>query len=106
MNPMVQQALVSVVRWGLTFGAGILVQHGIWTAPDATQYVTAASLAIVALLWSLWDKYKSRQKLVTALVLPKGATEIEVEGTIAAGAPIPSVLTPKDVVPVSVPSVQ
>lgn len=104
MNPLLQQALGSIVRWLLTFAAGYLVQLGIWTEEDAMKYVGAAALALVALGWSLYQKYKSRLTLVTALATPGRASEAEVEQKIKAEKqkPVPAlppVTTPKTVVP-------
>ena len=98
MNPLAQEALGSIIRWVLTFLAGWFVQHGIWTANDAEKYVAGAALAILALSWSLWAKYKSRLKLVTALGSRAAMSEHEVEYKIAAGHSA-STTTPKDAVP-------
>ncbi len=99
MNPIASAAITSVLRWALAIGAGYLVNHGIWTQADATTYVAAAALGLVALGLSLWDKYKTRIKLLTALTMPAGTTEDAVDAHIAAKLPTPSVTTPPDTVP-------
>ena len=99
MSPLVQEALASVLRWGLALAAGWLVQHGIWTQAAATMYVAAAALALVSLGWSVWQKYVARSKLMTALIMPAGRTENDVARKIASGIGVPSVTTAKDVVP-------
>ena len=85
MNPIFQAALGSLLRWALAVGAGWLVQRGIWTEAEALTYVSAAVLAVLSLLWSLWQKYRQRIKFLTALELPKGSTEGTVAATIAIG---------------------
>ncbi len=75
MNPLLAQALGSVVRSALTLLVPFLVARGIWTPEEATQYVTAATLAIVALGWSLWQKYGSRVDFVNALRAPANTGE-------------------------------
>ena len=91
MPVLLQQALGSIIRWALTFVAGYLVEHGIWTQADAQTYVAAAALAATALLWSLWQKYKSRIHFTTALEMPAGATEQQVHAKVAAGMGAPVV---------------
>ena len=75
MSPMLSAALGSVIRWGLSMLVPYLVSAGIWTADEATTYVTGASLAILALVWSLWQKYRSRLKFLEALDAPAGTPE-------------------------------
>lgn len=100
MNPILQAALGSILRFFLAMGAGYLVKAGVWTGSDAETYVTAAALGLLTLGWSLWNKYKERQKLLTAIALPNLATEEEVVAHIADGKPTPPVTTPIDVTPV------
>lgn len=74
MNPILQAALASVVRWLLAIGAGWLVKAGIWTENDAANYVAAGALAVIALGWSLWHKSAVKKKIETALQMPAGST--------------------------------
>ena len=99
MNPMVEEALGSIIRSVLKIGAGYLVARGVWTPEAAGVYVSAAALAAVGFGWSYWTTYASRKKLVTALASPLRQSETEVERIIASGMPVPSVLTPAAVVP-------
>jgi len=85
MNPLLQAALGSIVRWVLAFVAGWLVQHGIWTQADAETYVAAAALAVVGLLWSLWQKYRTSIVISTALSLPAGSSEEKLAETVSRG---------------------
>lgn len=105
MNPMAQEALGAIVRWALMLVAGYIVQAGIWTGADAERYVGAATLAVLALGWSLWQKYRSRRKLVVALASTEPLSERDVKEQIAAATivtRIPSVKTPANVVPTEI----
>ena len=99
MNTLIQQALGAIIRWFLAWLSGYLVTAGIWKGEDAEKYVAAATLGILALGWSLWQKYKSRSKFLTALMLPPGSTENDVKAHIASGAATPTVTTPSDTSP-------
>lgn len=61
MNPLIQAALGSVLRWGLTIAAGWLVNAGVWSSGEATTYVAGAVLGLLALGWSLWEKYRRHE---------------------------------------------
>ena len=96
MNPMLAEALGSIVRAGLMVLAGFVVKAGIWDAGQAEVYAAAGALAVVGLGWSLWQKYKSRVKLLSALSMTDTTSEANLEVRIAAGAtPTVSVSTPK-----------
>lgn len=99
MNPMLQAALGAILRWGFTFLAGWFVQHGIWTGNEAQMYVAGAALGLLTLAWSLWNKYRGRIKFLTALQMPVGSTEADVESRVASVLPNPSVTTAKTEVP-------
>lgn len=99
MNPILQEALGSILRWGLAAGAGWLVEHGVWTSGNASVYVSAGTIALLSLGWSLWNKYKGRIKLLTALTMPAGTTEAGLQAQIKAGVPTPAVTTPAGTVP-------
>lgn len=105
MPPAVEEALSAILRWAFTFVAGYLVEHGIWTAADAKTYVAGAALAVLGLAWSLWSKYKSRIKFLTALMMEPGSTENDVNNAVSSETKNPSVMTPKDVAPVLPPEV-
>lgn len=98
MNPLVSEALGSVIRWALTGLFGLLVAKGIWTESQAAVYLTAAVGGVLTLGWSLWAKYSSRLKLVTALASPRPMSELEVERVVSANL-APPVALPKERVP-------
>lgn len=99
MNPIVVEALGAILRWLLTLGAGYLVKAGIWTGSAAETYVAAAAMGLLTLGWSLWQKYKTRSRLLTALWMPHGTTEAQLDVHIGGGGQTPSVTTPADTVP-------
>ena len=101
MNPILQEALGSLLRWTLMLGAAYIVKKGIWTEGDATKYVEAGVVALLTLGWSLWEKYKSRIKLLTALTMPIGSTENDLKAAVSTGIDIPALSTPTDVIPAS-----
>jgi hypothetical protein len=94
MNPLLVEALASVVRHVLTIGAGYLVARGIWTPEDASTYAMAGALAIIGTGWGLYQKYTARTKLVTALASSTITTEAAIERKIAQGEQA-EVTTPK-----------
>lgn len=100
MNPMLSAALGSVLRWAFAIVAGVLVNHGIWAKSEAEMYVAAASLATLSLGLSLWSKYHGRIKFLTALQMPQGSTEHDVDQQIAdPQVTNPSVMTKKTETP-------
>jgi len=98
MNPLISEALAAIIRSILMTGAGYLVAKDIWSPEDASKYVAAAALAVVGLGWSLWHKYKSRLKLLTALSSPTQLTEKQAEAVVKAGN-APRASSAKNVVP-------
>lgn len=100
MNPLLVEALGSIVRAALQVGAGWLVGHGIWSQSDAEKYVGALALALITLGWSIWQKHGMRSKLVTALALPAGASEQQVQAMVKnPDVNTPPVTLPKDTIP-------
>lgn len=101
MNPLIIELVGGFVRWLLTFGSGYLVSRGIWTTDQAEHYVVeitaAVATALAALLWTVWQKYHNRVKIVTALAKSQ-MTEQDLEEQIAAGVSAPAT-TPKDARP-------
>lgn len=90
MNPLLVDAIGAILRWALGGLAVWFVDHHIWTQSEASSYVAAAAMSLIALGWALWAKYKSRLKLVTALSMPQGSTEHQVEQKISGGIGVPS----------------
>ncbi len=57
MKPMFTAVVGSILRHLLTLAAGYFVSQGIWTEAEAASYVAGIVLALVGLLWSLYEKY-------------------------------------------------
>ena len=111
MNPLVIDLLGSLLRWALN-GLGMwLVARRVWTEGQASAFANAGAAALVpivlgcalslgSLLWSQIKSYTKRLKLVTALALPAGMTELDVEHAIKSPTiQTPSTATQKDEVP-------
>lgn len=103
MNPMVRDLLVSLFRYVLGYVGVWMVARGIITAEQSAAYINEFSvglaLAVGVIAAGLWGRYKSRQKLVTALSLPATSEHMVKEEVKAGNAP--SVMTPSKQVPQS-----
>jgi hypothetical protein len=97
MSPMLVDALGSILRFLLAGVFGYLVEKGVWTGEQSATFLSAAVVGILALGWSLWNKYKSRIKLVTALA-SQPSTEAQIEKMVSSGD-APSVHTAKTAIP-------
>lgn len=102
MNPMLIEAIGTIIRWLFAFLSGYLVSHGVWTKDKAEEYATAlasaAAVGIASLLWGLWQKYKGRIKLNTALASTAPQSESQLNAKIDAGLSAPA-STPKNETP-------
>src|SRR5687768_18258607 len=98
LNPILIKAIGSLIRAALMLAVPFFVSRGIWTPDEATATMTAIAAALTALLLSFYEKYRSQKKLVTALALPSGASQKDVEIKIATG-PTPPATLPKDTAP-------
>ncbi len=78
MNPLLAAAIGSIIRWGLAFVGGYLVSHGIWTSEENASYVAAGAAAGAALIWGLYQKYRTRITILKALNAPAGSSEEQV----------------------------
>lgn len=89
MVALLPELIGSLVRAGVLFSAGWFVQQGIWTQDQAARFSTAITAwlvaALMALGWSLWQKYRARLKFLTALESPAGTHEAVVEDRIKRG---------------------
>lgn len=84
MNPLLQQAIVAIIRSLLMVGAGWFIHKGIWETGQATEYMGALAAALVTLGWALWSRYKDRLYFLKALELPSGATPQDVKEAVKA----------------------
>ena len=98
MPPFLKDSLGSIIRALIAGPLAWFVTQGFFSESEAEQYGAAAAAFIIAAGWGIWQKYKSRQKLVTALASTKPTTEEAVMAKVADGR-APSVSTPVTVVP-------
>jgi hypothetical protein len=102
MNPMLRDLLASVFRYLLGYAGMWLVAKGVITSAQSDAYINEFSVgltvAVAAVAAGLWARFKSRQKLVTAMASPFAMTEADVTRRVAHGL-ASSVTTPTDEVP-------
>jgi hypothetical protein len=93
MDPFYRALIGSVVRWLMTsIGSYLVAQHVL--AADQTDRLTTdvvnhammAAPIVVAIAWSVWQKYRSRIKFLTALEVPAGTSERKVDALVKNGA--------------------
>lgn len=96
MNPFVQQVLGGIARAAIVWVAAKFGQTVSDT--EATRIFVTYLVPAAVMLWSVWQKYRSQQKLVTAAAAGKSVSVQQVENTIANGGAA-SVLTPKAAIP-------
>jgi hypothetical protein len=89
VNPIWTAAISSILRFVLAVVAGWLVRKGVWSQGEAATYIEAATLGLISVAWSLWDKYHARIKFLTALDMHAGASEADVKQVIADGMGTP-----------------
>jgi hypothetical protein len=87
---LVQQFLSAVVRWVLTGLGAWFVQKGILEGGQATELIAGGTVALVALLWSLWQKFTSKREAFTLAAMKPGATLQEAQASIARGIAAPA----------------
>lgn len=96
MDPLVAEILGSVARWGLSLVVGWLVAHHALPADQSGAVMAhylplltgklALGLGMAApLVWSVWQKVRSRVHLNTALEMPAGSTVQQLKRVIGAG---------------------
>lgn len=83
MPDIYKNMIGSLVRWLMSGAAGYLIAHGWLTTGQADQLLFTLGLAISAIGLSLWQKYRQKLKLFTALEMPAGSTPAQVNEVIA-----------------------
>lgn len=85
-SQFVKNAVGSLVRWLLVLAAGVLVKKGIISDSQSAIYVEqylpvaiGGALALVALLWSIYQKKRANAKVDLALALPANTTRETLE---------------------------
>lgn len=95
MNPLLQGFLTRVLQFALAGLFGWMVQKGILNDAESQTYMTAAIAGLLGLGWMLWEKYKDRLKLSTAMATPRRLSERQVDQMVKAGQTPPATL-PKE----------
>lgn len=107
MNPFLVALFSMLFRYAVVMLAGALgLTHVV--QPIIDQYTTefwqlsvSVGMAMSAVGYAVWRKFKDRQKLVTALASPMPMTEKQVESLVKRPDMFtPSVTTPKDAIPI------
>lgn len=99
MNPILKEAIGSILRKLLTGWAVWLVAKGYWTDAEVSTYVEAAIVFLFSLALTVWKIYGDRVWKMVALTMPVGATENDVKAKIKSGDPIPTITTPPNTIP-------
>ena len=97
MSPFFQKLIGAIVRTAVVwlagkFGAGLSEDESLKLAAEITPF-------IAVLAWSIYQKYREQQKLLTALTMRAGASEADVEVEVQRGN-APPVNTPRGVAPI------
>ncbi len=85
-SELVKNAVGTFVRWLLILAAGVLVKKGIISTEQSDVYVQqalpvviGAAMALVALIWGIWQKKHSNDKIDKALQLQAGTSRESLE---------------------------
>lgn len=96
MNPFVIEVFGVIFRWALTGLGAYLVAHHVLSPDQESTFNEHAMTYLLShvVIWapvasglalSIWTKYKSRIKFLTALEARPGTSESEVKQTVANG---------------------
>lgn len=78
MPTILSAALGAILRHVLTMGAGYLVAQGIWTKDESALYVGGATIFLLTLGWSVWQKVSAKRLQLVAQTMGPGVTEAQV----------------------------
>ena len=92
LNPLASAAIGSILRAGLIYLAGYLVNWGIWTNAEAGTYVEGAVVALIWAAWTWWKNHRIQKTLEAALAAPAGATLAEVKATMKPTLTLPIIV--------------
>lgn len=96
----VQQVIGVFVRAAVIALATWVAAHGgpKFTEDQLTKVITEATPVVLVLVWSIYQKFRSRQKLLAAAASPHPLSENHVEMIVGSGQ-APSVMTPRHEAP-------
>lgn len=72
MNEATKQALLSAIRSVLIIFGSILTAHG-YASDETVKEVIGALMAVVPIVWGVWDKYRSENKTAAREVVAVNA---------------------------------
>lgn len=78
----------SVLRWALQGFFAWLAAKNIITEQQGTELLLAITGGVIVLVWSLFQKYKSRLAFLTALNMPAGTPEAVVRAEMKSGGSV------------------
>lgn len=88
MNPLMQKLIGSLLRAALQIGG-----TSVWALSDEqTETVVGASMTLIGVGWSMYQKYRAQKETNTALALPRASTFVEVKQAIEATGGAPAML--------------
>jgi type VI protein secretion system component VasK len=103
----VQQVIGAVVRAVIIWLAAYVAAHGgpSYADDQIGKIVAEATPVVLVVLWSIYQKYKSRQKLMFALASTAPTSENHVDAAMSSTQhQPPSVMTPPHEVPTVTPN--
>lgn len=83
MPELLKAAIGSVVRFALSSVAGWMISKGVLTPEQVDYLIAGIATGVIALVWSLWAKYRGRLKLAVALESPANSSLEYVHDVIA-----------------------
>lgn len=98
MNPLFEKIVGSLVRHFMSGLAIWLIANIGISEASAMEITMALGTAIIAAAWGAWEKYRTRQKLVTALASTEPMSEKQVERLVKNGVAPPATVR-KDAIP-------
>lgn len=102
LNPLVQQLIGTLVRIVLVAISGEQLTHAI-DEGKVDEIAKALAPGIIATGWAVYNAFKGRKKLVTAMGLTTPVSEHQLAHIIATSESTPSVTLPKTEVPLTCP---
>lgn len=98
MGEVILSVLAGLLRYALSGVTAWLIANGIATEGQIAKLITGLATGLGLVLWLVWQKYRERVRLLTALAMPKGTTLEDLKKRIAIGETVPAD-TPNDAVP-------
>lgn len=85
-SEFIKNAVGTFVRWLLILAAGLLIKKGVISTEQSEVYIQQATpvvigllMALVTLVWGIWQKKHANDKVDKALALPAGTERATLE---------------------------